>query len=607
MRIHDSKIRFFLRVSRLILTSVAMIPFLALFAANAYAKTNSPVLDQSSFIFRNDDGAENAATAMASVNTNVTDVPKSTNFRLRMQSNQSASSPSPTTDTPAIAYKLASGGACTDATGWTTITTATTNAFALSLSTYFADKAATTQTGGGMTAPSGSSWVAGQILETSNPASAWTYSNKSYSEHEWSMIATTNAANNTAYIFRVTNNGTAYNTYSVCPQLTTRNPTTILGNGTDPSNSTIGPGASATEIDRFSFQTNTSTDAVTALTVTLGPSGAYNNIATVAVQTTGGSTLCSATPTSNTVSLSSCGISVTTTLTEYKIMITPKSPSAMDPPSTGVSYDTTATVTSWTSSLAQSGSDSGSATITVDNQSPGNVTSSSVSSGGTSVNVAWTNPTDGDFSTNVILRSTSAVTNVPTEGSSTYSVGNIIGSATVACVTSSTSCVDSSVSLGVAYYYKIFSDDTFANYSTGVEPSGSPITLSAGSPPTVSTQAPTLVHDTYATWNGTVSSTGGASVTMRGFAYGTSPTLATVIATTTEFTTGDWGANPFIFAAYGLACGTTYYNRAYASNSAGTGFGSILSTSTTVCQLSPPKLKLLAGKIKILNGILKIF
>ena len=81
--------------------------------------------------------------------------------------------------------------------------------------------------------------------------------------------------------------------------------------------------------------------------------------------------------------------------------------------------------------------------------------------------------------------------------------------------------------------------------------------------------------------NGDITATGGDNATDRGFAYGTDSTLATVIATTTE--SGSFGTGTFTFAASSLTCNTTYYNRAYATNPNGTGYGTISSFSTSAC------------------------
>jgi hypothetical protein len=126
-------------------------------------------------------------------------------------------------------------------------------------------------------------------------------------------------------------------------------PTTTLGTGTEGSNSTIGPGASATEVNRFSLTTSAGTDTVTGLTVNLiGTTSAFTNVATVSVFTTADVLLCSATPSSNTVALTSCGISVTTTPTDYIVRITPKTHTNM-PAVPGASFDIKASVVAITS------------------------------------------------------------------------------------------------------------------------------------------------------------------------------------------------------------------------------------------------------------------
>jgi len=241
----------------------------------------------------------------------------------------------------------------------------------------------------------------------------------------------TGLSNGTAYYYKIFTQDTRGN-YNAGTTPTgspaTPSGTTTLGDGTDGGNSTIGPGASATEIDRFSLVTAAGTDTVTGMTVTLGPASAYNNIGTVDVQTTGGSSKCSnSSISSNTVALTSCGISVDTNSTEYVVKITPLSHANM-PAVPGASYATTATVTAITATNTTAGTDTDSATITVDNASPAGVTSSTATAGNALVDLAWTNPTDSDFTTGgtvvVLRRAGSAVADVPTEGT-TYAVGSI--------------------------------------------------------------------------------------------------------------------------------------------------------------------------------------
>lgn len=180
-----------------------------------YAKNAAATIVQNHFRWRNDDGSQTTATWKAAEDTNPSGVQAfNTNFRLRIATTETNSASPAASVAPRLEYKA--GTACSG-TGWTTITTSTSNAFALSASSNFTDGAATTQqlsSGGG-----GFGFSAGKILETTNPPSAVSLS-KADTEHEWSLVATSNATPGTTYAFRVTNNGTAYNTYSVCPQIT---------------------------------------------------------------------------------------------------------------------------------------------------------------------------------------------------------------------------------------------------------------------------------------------------------------------------------------------------------------------------------------------------
>ena len=243
----------------------------------------------------------------------------------------------------------------------------------------------------------------------------------------------------------------------------------------EPVNSIIAPGASGL-VDSFGLATNAATDTVTGATITLA-AGTGAKISTVSITNDGDTvTYCSATPSGDTATLTSCGIPVSTTSTQFKIKITTV-PHASMPAVPGGEYAVTGTITSFTSTNSQTGSDTASATVTIDNLSPANSTAVSGSAADTQVALNWTNPHDSDFGSTVILRDTSSVTTAPTEGT-TYIVGNTIGTATVACVVTSPSatCTDTSVTNGIAYHYKNFSKDTNGNYGAGVIPTGSPFT-----------------------------------------------------------------------------------------------------------------------------------
>ncbi len=273
---------------------------------------------------------------------------------------------------------------------------------------------------------------------------------------------------------------------------------TTLGTGADPANTTVAPGGAATTAGAFTFQTDGLTDTVTAVTVTLAP-GTFASLLQLQITDDAESIVYgSVNPLSDTPSIQlTTPITATTTSTQYKIRVRPESHALMPAPP-GSSYALTARVSSWTGSNANhAGSDSGGTTVTIDNLSPGNVTGATATSGNTQVTLAWTNPADSDLGTIIVLRRAgSAVGDTPTEGA-TYSVGNIIGSSTVACVVTApaTGCTDSGLTNGTVYHYKIFANDSSGNYAIGVVPTGSPVTpnvttLGNGTEPPNATIAP---------------------------------------------------------------------------------------------------------------------
>src|SRR3569623_32125 len=112
--------------------------------------------------------------------------------------------------------------------------------------------------------------------------------------------------------------------------------------------------------------------------------------------------------------------------------------------------------------------------------------------------------------------------------------------------------------------------------SSGDSWSAVTVALRPSTAPTVTSDAATNAAGTTATLNGSVSDTGGAAASTCGYAYSTDSTLATTIATTSDSTcpgsTGSFSKN-----VSSLTAGVTYYFRAYATNSVGTGYGSIAS------------------------------
>jgi len=130
---------------------------------------------------------------------------------------------------------------------------------------------------------------------------------------------------------------------------------------------------------------------------------------------------------------------------------------------------------------------------------------------------------------------------------------------------------------GLAYATKYYA----RAYATGTEGTiyGEEITFTTLPViPTLTTAAISLVTGNSATGGGNVTVSGGAEVTVRGVCYGikTKPTVAD------GKTTDGKGTGAFVSALAGLKGNTTYYVRAYATNSAGTGYGPEVTFKTLI-------------------------
>lgn len=116
------------------------------------------------------------------------------------------------------------------------------------------------------------------------------------------------------------------------------------------------------------------------------------------------------------------------------------------------------------------------------------------------------------------------------------------------------------------------------------------------SPPTVQTDAESGVSSFAATLNGQITATGNVNSTVRGFAWGTSSTLSGGDTSTTTDDTGSFGTGAFSQWVTNLKAGTRYYYRAYATNSAGTGYGAIDFLDTSAAStLKNRKARLFSG------------
>ncbi|MGC2062402.1 MAG: CxxxxCH/CxxCH domain-containing protein [Thermodesulfovibrionales bacterium] len=263
---------------------------------------------------------------------------------------------------------------------------------------------------------------------------------------------------------------------SLAPALTP--PTTItIGNGTDPASNSattpLGPGGVATNLDAFTLAVNQQTTTVNSVTVTLA-AGSAAGIGDIRIMNSGGGTTyfsAVTNPSSDTITFSGgTGLPVTTTATTFIVRITPRSHAGMPVPP-GSMYVISGTVTAVTTAddatiTTKTYSDSGSATLYIDNLSTANPSSLAATQAVQHTVLSWSNPVAQDFSNVLLVRqSGSAVAAVPAEGQS-YAVNSTLTDGSIVRYNGSgTSYDDLQLADGTHYYYKIFARDSRGNYS----------------------------------------------------------------------------------------------------------------------------------------------
>jgi hypothetical protein len=166
----------------------------------------------------------------------------------------------------------------------------------------------------------------------------------------------------------------------------------------------------------------------------------------------------------------------------------------------------------------------------------------------------------GSISSSGVCWSTSAT---PTIGVSNFTLNTIIGSVFTSYITG--------LSAGTTYYVRSYIT------SGGTDYYGNQINFTTSSVLPIVTTTSTIASITInsATVSGNVSSDGGSSVTARGIQYSLLPNM-TSPATSASGT----GTGAFSATLTGLTLGTTYYVRAYATNTTGTSYGAIYNFTT---------------------------
>lgn len=105
----------------------------------------------------------------------------------------------------------------------------------------------------------------------------------------------------------------------------------------------------------------------------------------------------------------------------------------------------------------------------------------------------------------------------------------------------------------------------------------------AATAPTTTSTAATAIKDTTATLGGDVTADGGANVTARGVEYST--TASFTEGTGTQIAANTTGTGAFTIDITGLTAETTYYFKAYATNSVGTTYGTEHNFTTSAASI----------------------
>jgi uncharacterized protein (TIGR02145 family) len=124
--------------------------------------------------------------------------------------------------------------------------------------------------------------------------------------------------------------------------------------------------------------------------------------------------------------------------------------------------------------------------------------------------------------------------------------------------------------------------------------------LVGSSPSISSTSAIGSITTTSASSGGNISSDGGYAITARGVVWGT--TTNPTISLSTKTTDGT-GVGSFTSNITGLSVGTLYYVRSYATNSAGTSYGTEISFTTSAGSLATLAATVAAGSITTTTAV----
>ena len=170
--------------------------------------------------WRSDNGNETTGSSLAAEETDLTDLQKNTNVRLRFLIYNSGGS-NASGQTFRIDYAALSGTCASSS--YAAMPTSAGGPFITATTANYTDGTASTNVSSGpavINDPSGGTFTAGKLLSTSNQAASITLNSKAFTEIEYNFQATSTATEGQAYCFRVSNAGTAINSYSVYAKAT---------------------------------------------------------------------------------------------------------------------------------------------------------------------------------------------------------------------------------------------------------------------------------------------------------------------------------------------------------------------------------------------------
>lgn len=222
------------------------------YVSTAYNNQNDPSTSGWLTSIGTEESAPLGASWAEDEDTLFADVPKATNYRLRIElSNEGTASD----DGATHQLEVAETGTCSSGT-YAAVPTDTSGDWQIVTSTHFTDGAATTNFSGSLT-DGEATFVAGEIKDTGNTTGTITLAVDQFTEIEFSLQATTNATDGGTYCFRLTNT----DTYTIYAQATivagastftqnyyrwyvdndSTNPTDVWGNPDLAENATLSP------------------------------------------------------------------------------------------------------------------------------------------------------------------------------------------------------------------------------------------------------------------------------------------------------------------------------------------------------------------------------